>query len=242
MDEAGIETGGDPGEAGEVPGPAGAAPRTGVPPALWALVERTLEGLGLELVDLERAGGGLLRVTIDVAPSFAAAGAAASAGFAPAPANAGSAEADAPAAAKEEAKVSIDDCERVSRQLSHLFTVEAVDYQRLEVSSPGIDRPLRREQDFERFAGGFVKLQLAAPVDGRRKLRARLLGLAGEAGARRLRLRLLPDAPAPSVPGRRRPVARRPPVEGPEIELELAAVVKARLLPDWEVEPRGGRA
>jgi ribosome maturation factor RimP len=61
---------------------------------------------------------------------------------------------DFPAAdADEKGPISVEDCATVSHQLSHVFTVENVDYERLEVSSPGLDRPVRTLADFERFAG-----------------------------------------------------------------------------------------
>lgn len=68
-----------------------------------------------------------------------------------------------------ERAVQLEDCERVSHQLSRLFTVEDVDYARLEISSPGLDRPLRKPEDFERFAGERVSMRLRRPVDGRRQ-------------------------------------------------------------------------
>jgi ribosome maturation factor RimP len=64
--------------------------------------------------------------------------------------------------------VRIEDCERVSRQLSHVLTVEDLDYSRLEVSSPGLDRPLKRREDFQRFAGQRVTVRLRLPLSGRR--------------------------------------------------------------------------
>lgn len=105
--------------------------------ALQDIVAQTVAGLGYELVELERSAGGTLRVTID----FPWAGA------------------DA-----EERFVNVEDCERVTRQLQYTLEVEEVDYKRLEVSSPGIDRPLRSEQDFERFAGEVVDITLKAPL------------------------------------------------------------------------------
>jgi ribosome maturation factor RimP len=101
--------------------------------ALQVIVERTLGSMGYELVELEMAQNGLLRVFID-----------------------------APAG------IQIEDCERVSRQLSHVLAVDDVDYQRLEVSSPGLDRPLRKAADFVRFAGAEVSLRLKRPFEGRR--------------------------------------------------------------------------
>src|SRR3989337_1869744 len=62
----------------------------------------------------------------------------------------------------------VDDCQTVSNQLTRLFMVENVDYDRLEVSSPGLDRPLKKEADFVRFAGQQAQLTLRMPVEGRR--------------------------------------------------------------------------
>jgi len=110
--------------------------------ALQDIVEQTVAGLGYELVEIERSAGGLLRVTIDLpwAPPVP--------GSAPA----------------EEQLVTVEDCEKVTRQLQFALEVEAVEYKRLEVSSPGIDRPLRTQQDFERFAGQVVDITLKAPM------------------------------------------------------------------------------
>lgn len=105
-------------------------------------VAQTVTGLGFDLVDLERSAGGLLRVTIDMPWTPPAEGAE------PAP----------------EQFVTVEDCETVTRQLQYLLEVEGVDYQRLEVGSPGIDRPLRHENDFLRFVGQVVDLTLKAPI------------------------------------------------------------------------------
>ena len=109
---------------------------------LPARLEPVLAELGYELVTLERAGRGLLRIFID----------------------------------KPEG-ITIEDCAKVSNHLSHLFTVENIDYDRLEVSSPGIDRPLVRPQDYVRFAGEQVMLKLRVPMDNRRRLGGQLVGL-----------------------------------------------------------------
>ena len=103
--------------------------------ALQDIVAQTVAGLGYELVELERSAGGTLRVTIDF-----------------------------PWAPGDEKFVNVEDCERVTRQLQYTLEVEEVDYKRLEVSSPGIDRPLRNEQDFERYAGEVVDITLKAPM------------------------------------------------------------------------------
>jgi ribosome maturation factor RimP len=99
-------------------------------------VEQTVTGLGFDLVDLERSAGGLLRVTIDM------------------PWQPGQAE----------QFITVEDCEVVTRQLQYLLEVENVDYARLEVGSPGIDRPLRHELDFQRFEGQLVDITLKAPI------------------------------------------------------------------------------
>jgi ribosome maturation factor RimP len=64
--------------------------------------------------------------------------------------------------------VNVDDCAAVSNHLSRLFAVEEIDYSRLEVSSPGLDRPLRQPKDFRRFAGERVHVRMRVPVDGRK--------------------------------------------------------------------------
>lgn len=64
--------------------------------------------------------------------------------------------------------ITVEDCELVSHQLTRLFAVEGVDYARLEVSSPGLDRPIKKEKDFIRFRGRKVQLKLRLPLDGRR--------------------------------------------------------------------------
>ena len=78
--------------------------------------------------------------------------------------------------------MNVDDCANISRAVGAILDVEepiAGPYE-LEVSSPGIDRPLTRLADFERFAGLEVKLETAVPVEGRRRWKGRLLGLDGE--------------------------------------------------------------
>jgi ribosome maturation factor RimP len=65
--------------------------------------------------------------------------------------------------------IKIEDCERASHQLAHALTVENVDYERLEVSSPGLDRPLKRLADFLRFDGHRASVKMRAPVEGRKQ-------------------------------------------------------------------------
>jgi ribosome maturation factor RimP len=82
----------------------------------------------------------------------------------------------------KETGVTVDDCARISRQVDAVLDVycDARNAYTLEVSSAGINRPLGRRRDFERFKGSIVRLKLRAPVDGRRNFKGRLLGLAGE--------------------------------------------------------------
>ena len=106
------------------------------------IVAQTVTGLGFDLVDLERSAGGLLRVTIDWPWQP------------PVPGE----------AAVEDRFVTVEDCERVTRQLQYLLEVENVDYRRLEVGSPGIDRPLRHEADFQRFEGEVIDVTLKTAI------------------------------------------------------------------------------
>jgi ribosome maturation factor RimP len=86
-------------------------------------------------------------------------------------------------AERPDGSMTIDDCEAVSRALSPVLDVaDPIDRAyRLEVSSPGMDRPLVRRSDFERYAGHQIKVELAAPLDGRRRFRGVLVGVDGEA-------------------------------------------------------------
>lgn len=153
--------------------------------------------------------------------------------------------------------VGLADCERVSRQLSHLFAVENVEYQRLEVSSPGVDRPLKRARDFARFVGADVQVQLygaLAAADGRRRLQGRLVGVNGEQGAERLTIALVPQVPVTGAAKGGRAVAKRPGKSkaglsakpnakqsaAPEVSVEfaLADVEKAKLVPELNFRGR----
>ena len=73
--------------------------------------------------------------------------------------------------------VDVEDCARVSNHLTRLFAVENVGYERLEVSSPGLDRPLKRLEDYARFAGQKASVRLKLPVDGRRRYEGLLCGV-----------------------------------------------------------------
>ncbi len=153
----------------------------------WQLaVEQTVLAMGYELVDTERTGGGTLRVFIDHGP------------------------AQAPGAF-----ITVDDCEKVTRQLQHVLEVEGCDYSRLEVSSPGLDRPLKKPADYTRFAGEQVDVTLRVAFQGRKKYRGQLVAN-GEAW----RL-VLSDAPTPQA-----------------LDFSLAEVREARLVPVLDFKGR----
>ena len=109
---------------------------------------------------------------------------------------------------EKERGVDIDDCVAVSNQLSRVLTVENVDYDRLEVSSPGLDRPLKKAADYERFAGSEVHLKLRIPFNGRRNFNGVLQGL--QDGKVRITL------------------------ETGEAELDLGNIERARLVPKFD--------
>ena len=109
--------------------------------ALKEIVEQIVTGLGYDLVEIDRSAGGLLRITIDL-PWMPPA-------------------ADVP---QIEQFVTVEDCEKVTRQLQFALEVDQIEYSRLEVSSPGIDRPLRNDQDFQRFTGHTIDVTLKAPI------------------------------------------------------------------------------
>ena len=103
--------------------------------------------------------------------------------------------------------VGLKDCAAVSRQLSRVFEVEGIDYERLEVSSPGLDRPLRKGADFARFAGQKAELRMRPPdATGRRSF----VGVLRGAEAARVSLEL----------------------DGQTVALELSDVERARLVPE----------
>lgn len=101
--------------------------------------------------------------------------------------------------------ISLEDCERVSHQLTRLFTVENVDFERLEISSPGLDRPIKKAADFVRFRGQKVQLKLRVPLNGRKNF----VGMLGELQDGVLQLD----------------------VDGSAVAIELANLDKARLVP-----------
>jgi ribosome maturation factor RimP len=99
-------------------------------------------------------------------------------------------------AERPDGTMSVDDCEAVSRALSPVLDVaDPIDRAyRLEISSPGIDRPLARRSDFERFAGHRVKAEMTVAIDGRRRFRGLLLGVDGTSA------RIRRDDAAPGEP------------------------------------------
>ena len=100
------------------------------------MLEKTIGGLGYELVDVELANHGrFMRIFIDKVGG-----------------------------------VTVGDCAAVSNHLTRVFAVEKVEYDRLEISSPGLDRSLKRSKDFERFSGERVQVKLRVPINGRKRL------------------------------------------------------------------------
>ena len=73
--------------------------------------------------------------------------------------------------------ITVEDCARVSNHFTRAFAVEGIDYERLEVSSPGLDRPLKRLEDYQRFAGREASVKLKLPRDGRRRFEGKLEGV-----------------------------------------------------------------
>ena len=74
----------------------------------------------------------------------------------------------------KEGGITVEDCATVSNHLSRVFMVEDVDYKHLEISSPGLDRPLKKAADFVRFTGSMVKLKTRLPVDGQKNFIGRI--------------------------------------------------------------------
>ena len=119
--------------------------------AMAEVVESTLAGMGFELVDARASGGGRLLAIFIDRP------------------------------AGSEPGITVDDCAEVSRHLARVFAVEGIDYDRLEVSSPGLDRPLRKAADFARFAGSKVEVRMRTPdASGRRRFTGLLRGADGD--------------------------------------------------------------
>jgi len=206
--------------------------------AVAAVIERAVNGMGYELADLEIAGGGVLRVYIDLPAAVWAQ---------PVP------EGALPPSVK------VEDCEKVSHQLQHVLTVENIDYARLEVSSPGMDRPLRRAADYARFVGEPVTLRLRAPLSGRRNFTGVLVreddegryaldladapaaapagkGQRSGRGAARAGVRPAPRAKAPAAAGGSAPAGSAAPDAETvrRLSFTLDEVERARLVPRYK--------
>ena len=189
--------------------------------ALQEIVEQIVTGLGYDLVEIERSAGGLLRVTIDLPWNPQADG---------------------------DQFVNVEDCEKVTRQLQFALEVDGVEYKRLEVSSPGIDRPLRHEKDFERFAGHVIDITLKAPMGAaaagqvsanRKKFRGTLERVAAADGAGGWQI-VWSDAP-PVKPGQKVSKKRLPaPVQA--LGFTLDELREARLAPIVNFKGRGNAA
>ena len=192
--------------------------------ALKEIVEQTVAGLGYDLVETERSAGGLLRITIDLPWVAGGDGAVA------------------------EQFVTVEDCEKVTRQLLFALEVDGVEYKRLEVSSPGIDRPLRHEKDFERFVGHEIDVTLKAPIGGaaagalvnatRKKFRGTLERTQAEGGVAGWQI-VWSDAPA-AKPGQKISKKRLPaPVQA--LGFTLDELKEARLAPIVSFKGRGAK-
>ncbi|MES2952099.1 MAG: ribosome maturation factor RimP [Pseudomonadota bacterium] len=191
--------------------------------ALQEIVEQTVSGLGYDLVEIERSAGGLLRITIDlpwVQPQE---------GIAPAM-----------------QFINVEDCEKVNRQLQFALEVDGIEYKRLEISSPGIDRPLRHAQDYERFVGHVIDITLKAPMGAaaggqvhasRKKFRGTLEKVAAADGATGWQI-VWSDAP-PVKPGQKVSKKRVPPPLQ-ALGFTLDEVRESRLAPIVSFKGRGG--
>ena len=178
---------------------------------LLAIVEPVCHASGCEVVDLRLKsdqGGWVLRVFVDVEPE--------------------------PGAAVDpewwKHGVDLTVCERLSRELSAVLDVEdpVPHAYSLEVSSPGIDRPLRTLAHFRRFVGGDVKITLAVPQGDRKNYKGRLVAVEpAEAAA------AAPPAAAPAEP------MLVVEVDGQPHRLRFADVDTARLVPDWDAVMKG---
>jgi ribosome maturation factor RimP len=127
---------------------------------LGELLTRTLPPMGYELVDWEMSRGRMVRVFIDKLV-------------------AGNEVGNETGNKGAGAGITVDDCARVSNHLTRLFIVENVEYERLEVSSPGLDRPLTKLADYERFSGEEAQVHLLELTDGVRRLKGILRGIEG---------------------------------------------------------------
>ncbi len=178
---------------------------------LETTVDVAISTLGLELVEIERAPRGLLRIYIDRVAG--------------------------------KGLVTVEDCSVVSHHLSHLFTVENVEYERLEVSSPGLDRVLKSVSDFMRFQQLPVKVRLNTAVDARK----RFDGVVDSVDGSRITFILNDESADAAAKQKRAPSKKRSnakvkstaktvEVVAPKtITVELGQIEKARLIPQIEL-------
>ncbi|MEI8168155.1 MAG: ribosome maturation factor RimP [Rhodoferax sp.] len=193
--------------------------------ALKEIVEQTVAGLGYDLVETERSAAGLLRITIDHPWTAPVEG----------------------VVSGVEQFVTVEDCEKVTRQLLFALEVDGIEYKRLEVSSPGIDRPLRHEKDFERFVGQEIDVNLKAPIGAaaagqvsptRKKFRGTLERTLSEAGVAGWQI-VWSDAPV-GKPGQKISKKRLPaPVQA--LGFTLDEIREARLAPIVSFKGRGAK-
>ncbi len=190
--------------------------------ALQDIVAQIVGGLGYDLVEIDRSAGGLLRITIDLPWVQATEG-----------------------EVQIEQFITVEDCEKVTRQLQFALEVDGIEYRRLEVSSPGIDRPLRHAADFERFAGQVVDVTLKAPIGAaatggvsasRKKFRGTLERLVDAQGLVAWQI-VWSDAPEPK-PGQRVSKKRVPPPLQ-ALGFGLDELREARLAPIVSFKGRG---
>lgn len=140
---------------------------------IQTILEKTLPGLGYELVDFELVAQGTLRVFID-----------------------------------KEGGITVEDCATVSNHLSRVFMVEDIGYKNLEISSPGLDRPLKKAADFVRFAGQNAKIKTRLPIGGQKNFIGKIEGCEN-------------DTVTVSF-------------DGKTVQIELGNIDKARLRPEFK--------
>lgn len=169
------------------------------------IVGSTVEGLGYELVDIERTARGLLRIFID-----------------------------------KPAGISVEDCASVSNHLSRLFAVEGIDFERLEISSPGLDRPLKSLEAFQRFKGQGAKVKLNAMLEGRRRFDGVIEAVDGNKVVFRILEEREPATPRATVPVSKsksvklvkKSTVKNKAVEGTSIQVPIENIERARLIPE----------
>jgi ribosome maturation factor RimP len=142
--------------------------------------------------------------------------------------------------------ITVEDCAAVSNQLTRVFMVENVDFERLEVSSPGLDRPLKTIADFEKFIGVRVKVRLHEPIDARKRFDGAVLAVEGDkitfdladdsatvAGAAGSKVKLKKKV-ASKIVVDAKPLAKSATEQATEkrITVALSDIERARLIPD----------